>query len=118
MIYSFVNKLCSLLLLFLLPYQLLAQEPFICTGDFYLSLSQNGGNSNLFQVEIDPITNNVNFNQFPNTASDLVNSLGYRISNNLIYGLNPYSFRLYIVDATGASSFQKQLDLNSNSFIH
>ena len=93
-----------------------AQEPFICKGDFYLSLSQNGANSTFYRVEVDAITNNITFNQLPNSGTDFINSLGYRVTDNLIYGLNPDTYRLYIIDANGNTYFQKQLALNSGSF--
>ena len=93
-----------------------AQEPFICEGDFYLSLSQGGANSDFFRVEIDPNTGFVTFDQLPSSGTDFINSLGYRITNNLIYGLNPDTYLLYIIDANGNTFFQKQLDLNPGSF--
>lgn len=110
------KKLFSLFITVLFLTNVQAQEPFVCKGDFYLALSQNGANSNFFRVEIDPITSDVTFNQLPNTGIDFINSLGYRITNNLIYGLNPDSYRLYIIDANGDTYFQKQLALNQNGF--
>ena len=110
------HHILSIIVLFLSQFNLKAQDPFICKGDFYLALSQNGGNSNFFRVEIDAISGDITFNQLPNTGDDMVNSLGYRITNNLIYGLNPTSFRLYIIDANGDTYFQKQLALGQSGF--
>ncbi len=101
-------------LLFFAPLQ--AQESFVCKGDFYLSLAADGINSDLFRVEIDDVTGAVTFNQLVNSTGDLVNAIGYRISNNLIYGLHPSNFDLYIVDATGSSFFQQNMPFNQGSF--
>jgi gliding motility-associated-like protein len=90
-----------------------AQTPFICEGDFYLVLAPNNV-STAYEVEIDPNTNNVLFNPLSGgDAGVLINSIGFRSSDNFIYGINTQSNNLYQLDATGAANFITALSLNS-----
>lgn len=77
-----------------------AQAPFICDGDFYLSLTDNG-NSTIYNITIDPISGNVIFNGLPGNPGNGFNAAGYRVTDNFIYGLNPSSWRLYRLDSLG-----------------
>lgn len=77
-----------------------AQAPFICDGDFYLSLTANG-NSTIYNITIDPISGNVVFNGLPGNPGNGFNAAGYRVTDNYIYGLNPSSWRLYRLDSLG-----------------
>ena len=79
------------------------QTPFVCDGSFYLSLA-NGGNRQIYKVTIDNVTGNVLFNALPNNAGATVNAMGYRITDNFIYGVNPSTSQLYRVDATGSAT--------------
>ncbi|MGK0364274.1 MAG: gliding motility-associated-like protein/uncharacterized repeat protein (TIGR01451 family) [Saprospiraceae bacterium] len=110
------KRILTVILSLLFFASLQAQESFVCKGDFYLSLAADGINSNLFRVEIDEVTGAVAFNQLMNSTNDLVNAIGYRASNNLIYGLHPSDFDLSIVDATGSRFFQKNMPFNQSSF--
>ena len=78
------------------------QEPFICEGNFYLALGSGFSNSTVYEVEIDPNSGDAVFNSlaFTDSGADL-NALGYRSTDNFIYGVNPFSLQLYRVDATG-----------------
>ena len=79
---------------------LFGQTPFTCDGSFYISLS-SGGTSQVYAITIDPVTNNVLFNPLANVTNSSVNAIGYRITDNLIYGVRPNTGDLYQIDATG-----------------
>lgn len=81
-------------------YSVQAQDPFICDGDFYLSLNSSG-TSTLYNITIDPISGNVVFNALPGNPGNGFNAAGYRVTDNYIYGLNPSSWRLYRLDSLG-----------------
>ena len=83
-----------------LSMNLLGQTPFTCDGSFYISLS-SGGTSQVYRINIDPVTNNILFNPLTNVTSASVNAIGYRITDNFIYGVRPNTGELYQIDATG-----------------
>ena len=97
------------LLIFLGVIHLAAQTPFICNGDFYLSLNSSGTNSQFIRVVRDPQTSTVVFNTINSNTGAVVNAIGYRVTDNLIYGVNPGSANLYRIDATGQATFLTQL---------
>ena len=67
-----------------------AQEPFICQGQYFLSLSTNiGSNSGLFLVEVDDVSGNTIFNPIATSVGLNMNAIGYRKTDNFIYGVNP-----------------------------
>jgi gliding motility-associated-like protein len=80
-----------------------AQEPFVCTGQYFLSLSQTASStSGLYLVEIDPLSGNTVFTPIATSVGATVNAMGYRNIDNFIYGLNPGSaIRLYRLGADG-----------------
>lgn len=91
--------LCSLL-----PLSLFAQ-PFDCGGDFYMVLANSGGNSQLYRVTINPLTAEVVFD--PVSASgtgEQLNAIGYRQTDNYIYGLNPATYELNRISANGIAT--------------
>ena len=89
-----------------------AQTPFICEGDFYLILAP-GGVSTAYEVEIDPNNGNVIFNPLSTgTTGVLLNSIGFRFSDNFIYGINTETNNLYQIDANGTATFITGLSLN------
>jgi gliding motility-associated-like protein/uncharacterized repeat protein (TIGR01451 family) len=77
-----------------------AQVPFTCEGQFLLTLSRNG-DSRLALVEVDPLTNAINFAIINNSMRIDINAIGYRNEENLIYGIDPNLHFLYRVDALG-----------------
>ena len=82
--------------------QLAYCQPFICEGNKYLSI-RDGGFSKMYEVEIDPLqSTNVSFIPLaaPNTGVNL-NAIGYRSTDNFIYGLDIFNFDLIRIDATG-----------------
>ncbi len=105
-------KILLLLAGFFILNSLKAQTPFVCDGSFYLALS-NGGSSQMYRVTIDNVTGNVLFNPLANNAGVGLNGIGYRITDNFIYGVNPNSRDLYQIDANGQAFFQANLNLSS-----
>ncbi len=96
-------KKAIFILLFFLGNDLQAQ-PFDCAGDFFLSLTGSGP-SIFYRVEIDPVTNDVLFDPLSaGNAGAEINAIGYRITDNYIYGVNPVNFNLYRIDATGTAT--------------
>lgn len=89
-----------------------AQRPFTCRGQFILTLSQNG-DSRLALVEVDPVTNVVDFAIVNGSMRIDINAIGYRNQENLIYGVNPNTHLLYRVDAVGSVETLTQLPLDS-----
>lgn len=86
-----------------------AQTPFICTGDFYLTLSTGGPNI-FFVVEIDE-AGDVNFNQLPNESGAFLNGIGFRSTDRFIYAMDPDVYIMYRIDATGVAEAVATLDL-------
>jgi len=83
-----------------------AQEPFICQGQYFLSLSEAlNGNSGLYLVEIDPVSGAVIFNTISTSVGANVNAIGYRSTDNFIYGMDPDEFFLYRLGADGNAVF-------------
>ena len=65
----------------------------------------NNGPSVFYRVEIDPNTNAVLFNSLPAVNSGVViNAIGYRITDNYIYGLQIGTSDLCRVDASGTAT--------------
>lgn len=93
-----------------------AQVPFTCSGEFYLTLSPGGGaNSFFYEVEVDT-NSNVIFNQIGNSDIGVyLNGIGYRSTDNLIYGVHPSDMDLYQLDANGNSFFLTALN-NPNNY--
>ncbi|MFK7947401.1 MAG: hypothetical protein AB8G11_07425 [Saprospiraceae bacterium] len=92
-----------------------AQVPFTCSGEFYLTLSQGGSNSLFYEVEVDT-SNNVVFNQIGNTDIGVyLNGIGYRSTDNMIYGVNPITAKLYRLDALGNTTYLTTLN-NPNGY--
>ena len=83
---------------------LFSQEPFTCQGQYFLSLSPTvTSNSGLYLVEIDPVTGNTVFNPIATSVGATVNAMGYRSTDNFIYGVNPLTLELYRVGQDGVA---------------
>ena len=93
---------------------LVAQEPFVCQNNFYFSFGSSSGASQLHEVIIEP-NGDVNFLPLPNTTGVSLNAVGYRSTDNLIYGVGTVDERLYQIDATGRSFPLAILDVNHNN---
>ena len=84
----------------------IANAQFSCTGDFYLSLSGQGTGTtaSIFEVNIQPGGNDVSFNTLPQGETGyIINSMGYRVTDNYIYGVHPSLLDVVRVDETGAA---------------
>ena len=92
-----------------------AQVAFQCKGQYYASLSPSlHGPSDLYEVKIDPATNLAIFDPIKINVGKNVNAIGYRSSDNLIYGVDPDEFFLYRLDANGEVFELKRLPLTNN----
>lgn len=66
------------------------QEPFVCKGQYFLSLTPpNSNGSGLYEVKIDKNTLNVVFEPIANNVGVRLNAMGYRSTDNYIYGMDP-----------------------------
>lgn len=77
-----------------------AQVPFVCEGQTYMTLT-DGNTSDLVQVTFDPVTGAVSLVPIFNNLNIVINAVGYRNVDNLIYGINPANYTLYQIDAAG-----------------
>lgn len=80
-----------------------ANPPFVCDGDFFLSLGVGGAGTGFFRVQSDSLTGALTFNGFSpgNGSGATVNAMGYRVTDNYIYGVNPNTGAVYRVGADG-----------------
>ncbi|MEL6986993.1 MAG: gliding motility-associated C-terminal domain-containing protein [Bacteroidota bacterium] len=84
-------------------------QPFQCSGDFYLSQTEEGQNTQFYRVVIDPITENVVFLPLPRTVPASLNAIGYRSTDNYIYAINPTTADLWRINNDGSGELLKQL---------
>jgi uncharacterized repeat protein (TIGR01451 family) len=109
-------KFYSLLLLLFLKTSLLAQVPFTCEDQFFLTLSASTPSLN--EVIIDPQTKNTVFRTIRANIGVDINAIGFRVTDNYIYGINPITRDLLRVDATGNVTLMGNLALNAfNSYF-
>ena len=80
---------------------LIAQVPFVCQNNFYFSFGTSFGSSQLHEVILDN-SGNVDFVPLPRSTNVSLNAIGYRSTDNLIYGVGTQDERFYQIDATGA----------------
>ena len=81
-----------------------AQEPFVCQCNFYISLSPTGS-STVYKFQIDPNTDNVVLEALPAGGLGFtINSIGYRITDNFIYGIQTETLNLYRIGADGSAT--------------
>ena len=106
--YLILGFLCLHLTLF-------AQVPFNCTGDLYTSLTTGSNNSSLHKVTVDA-NGNVNFTTINGDIGAQMNAIGYRVTDNLIYGVHPTQENLYRVDATGTATLLTNLSNINSSY--
>lgn len=86
----------------LLAWCLHAQGPFICQGNYYLALTDGTAFTKVYEVEIDTSTGSVVFDPLSSGTSGAdLNAIGYRYSDNYIYGINSADFALYRVGTDG-----------------
>ena len=73
------------ILIFLLLGVGYAQTPFICEGQTYMTLT-DGSTSDLVQVNFNPNTGDVTLDPVFSNLPIVINAVGYRNVDNLIYG--------------------------------
>jgi gliding motility-associated-like protein len=85
-------------------------QPFQCDGDFILSLT-NQSPSKLFKLDI--MSNGVvDFKELSmGTTDKFINAIGYRTTDNYVYGIDPNKHELYRIDATGNATYITTPDL-------
>ncbi|MCB0586302.1 MAG: gliding motility-associated C-terminal domain-containing protein [Phaeodactylibacter sp.] len=80
-----------------------AQRPFTCKGSFYLAIAPQGS-STVYEVQVSQATGNVTFNGLPaGPVGFVINGMGYRSVDNLIYALNSETGDLFQIDGAGAA---------------
>lgn len=81
-----------------------AQKPFNCRGQYYLSLTRsNAQNSGLYEVKISPDGQKISLDTISSGLGMVLNAMGYRITDNFIYGMDPNRARLRRVGSDGVS---------------
>ena len=108
-----MKKILLLIILISTSFLAFAQTPFVCDGSLYLSLG-SGGTTTFYGVTIDNVTGAVQFNALNGSSGANVNGIGYRITDNFIYGVNASSRVLYRIDATGIATALTTLNLNTS----
>jgi gliding motility-associated-like protein len=99
-----------LLLLVLTVQPLGGQVPFVCRGDYFISLTLDGSSS-IFRVGSDVQTGAVQFEQVGNQGIGFtLNAIGFRSTDNYIYGINQENLGLYRVGADGKAELLSILD--------
>ncbi len=80
-------------------------------------LANGAGNSQLYNVNIDPLTEAVLFNPVSGAGTgQRLNAIGYRQTDNYIYAINQQSFELSRIGADGnATALTTLLDLDFNA---
>lgn len=83
---------------------MVAQEPFDCHGQYYLSLTKNGSRSSgLYNVRIAQNGTYVYLDTISPSIGLVINAMGYRITDNLIYGMDPVTAMLRKVGKDGVA---------------
>ncbi len=109
-----LGLLLFVIALSVLSASIVAQQPFICEGQLFLTVEEES--QRLIRIEIDPFTQEIEFLTINNQVGGTINAIGYRKTDNLIYGVNPlsdgqYGHYLERLDATGQIEFLTKLPL-------
>lgn len=81
-----------------------SQLPFTCKGQYYLSLTRGGSSSSgLYEVKISDNGNNIYLDTISQGIGLVLNAMGYRITDNFIYGMDPNSARLRRIGSDGVA---------------
>jgi gliding motility-associated-like protein len=79
-----------------------AQTPFVCKGQYYLSLTKSSSTpSQLYRILIDDSGTSISLDTISNDLTAVVNAMGYRITDNFIYGMDPYAATLSRIGSDG-----------------
>jgi len=76
-----------------------SQTPFDCDGRVFMTQVLEDDQTTLNELLED--NQNINIIPFPNISNENINSIGYRQTDNFIYGIDPTKHELYRLDATG-----------------
>lgn len=97
------NLLCIAAFCFL-KLQTSCQTPFTCKGQYYLSLTKSGFNSSgLYRVKISDNGLNIYLDTISPAIGLVLNAMGYRITDNFIYGMDPNTARLRKIGSDGVA---------------
>ena len=78
---------------------LFSQTPFVCKDQAFGMMS---GSSEFVNLVISPTNSAITVSSINPNIGVNINSIGYRRTDNLIYGIDPLNHHLFQVDATGA----------------
>jgi len=101
-----VNKLIIVILGLFGIYipEVYSQTPFECKGQYYLSLTRSGSKSSgLYEVKINPNGQTVFLDTISSSIGLVLNGMGYRITDNLIYGIDPNTAHLRKIGSDGVA---------------
>ena len=80
------------------------QTPFTCKGQYYLSLTKNGSQSSgLYEVKIPTSASQIYLDTISTSIGLVLNGMGYRITDNLIYGIDPNTAHLRKIGRDGVA---------------
>jgi gliding motility-associated-like protein len=86
-------------------------QPFICNGDLILAVSPDADSSRFYTIEInDNLGPTLSFAELSDNPGPYLNAIGYRRSDNFIYGIAPNTRDLYRLDASGNTTFLHHFD--------
>ena len=79
-----------------------AQKPFVCQGQYYLSLTKDRSPvSGLYEVKFSQNGQRVVLDTIAESVGLILNGMGYRSTDNFIYGMDPFTGRLRRVGSDG-----------------
>lgn len=90
----------------MITFQEIWAQPFRCTGDLILTTSEEAIQSRFYTIEIenDPVPE-IFFDEFSTAPAPYINGIGYRRTDNYVYGYGPNTEGLYQIDANGNADF-------------
>lgn len=101
---------CVIFLLFVYPLlSILAQSPFVCDGSLFITLDQQ-----VYKMELDLENADFSFTPLPYTSGVNLNAMGYRVTDNFIYGIADHLFfyTLCRIDASGKATILDTLNIS------
>ena len=80
-----------------------------------MAISPESVVTNFYKLKFGENAEFASFQSFEGTSDIYINAIGYRKTDNLIYGINPNSHNLYSIDASGEAKFVAALSgINPN----
>ncbi len=103
-------RFAFLILIATIAFELEAQIPFVCRGDYYLTLRSRQFNE-LFTIDIDPVTQRATFARVPGFPDGYhLNAMGYRSTDNFIYIIELNTTSLLQVHGDGSITQLRAMD--------